>query len=268
MVMQLSPERLLADAAAAGVVLGIDTGGPIGSFGVVADGRLAAAAIRSPAFHGFELPAAVDEVLEAAGVGLSDLSAIAVAIGPGSFTGLRVGLSYAKGVAAARKIAIAGVSSLDALALCAGCRLPEGASIYPVIDARKGEVYTGLYRFVAGALEKSSDDLVVSLAHLVAGLVDEAIFVGYSVAQQARSLAEANGRRAVLIENAGLHLRGSFVAAIGAAKVARKEADVIATLEPLYLRPPDAATGFRALKPGEEIYGTPRGRTYPATPRS
>ncbi len=266
--MQLSPERLLADAAAAGVVLGIDTGGPIVSCGVVADGRLAAAAIRPSLSHGMELPAAVDEVLEAAGVSLSELSAIAVAIGPGSFTGLRVGMSYAKGIAAARKIAIVGISSLDALALCAGSGLPEGASIHPVIDARKGEVYTGLYRFVAGALEKHSGDLVVSLANLVAGLADEAVFVGYSVAQQAHSLARANGYRAVLIENTGLHLRGSFVAAIGAAKVARKEADVIATLEPLYLRPPDMATTSSALKPGEEIHGTPRGRTHPATPRS
>src|SRR5215472_10678968 len=124
--MQLSPQRLLAESATVGVVLGIDTGGPIGSFGVVADGRLAAAALRSPLSHGFELPAAVDEVLDAAGSCLSDLCAVAVAIGPGSFTGLRVGLSYAKGVAAAARIPIVGVSSLDALGLCAGPGLPDG----------------------------------------------------------------------------------------------------------------------------------------------
>jgi tRNA threonylcarbamoyladenosine biosynthesis protein TsaB len=266
--MQLSPDRLLSESAAAGVVLGIDTGGPIGSFSVVADGRVAAVAVRSSLSHGFELPAAVDEVLETAGTSLSDLSAIAVAIGPGSFTGLRVGLSYAKGIATARKISIVGVSSLDALALCAGSGLPEGASIYPVIDARKGEVYTGLYRFVAGALERTSGDLVLSLAQLVAGLADGVVFVGYSVAQQACSLARANGRRAVVLENAGLCLRGSFVAAIGAVKVARQQGDVIATLEPLYLRQPALAASFSSRKPGEEIYGTPRGRTHPATPRS
>jgi tRNA threonylcarbamoyladenosine biosynthesis protein TsaB len=266
--MQLSPQRLLADGPAAGVVLGIDTGGPIGSFGVVAHGRLAAAAIRSTVSHGFELPSAVAEVLDAAGVSFADLTAIAVAIGPGSFTGLRVGLSYAKGIAAAGKIAIVGVSSLDALALCSGPGLPEGASVYPVIDARRGEVYAGLYRLVKGALQRISGDLVVSLGHLVAGLADDAVLVGYSVAQQARSLVQAKGGRVVLIDNAGLVLRGSFVAAIGAAKVARKEADVVATLEPLYLRPPDSATRVDAIKSGEEIDGTPRGRTHPAAPRS
>jgi tRNA threonylcarbamoyladenosine biosynthesis protein TsaB len=265
--MQLSPQRLLADGAAAGVVLGIDTGGPVGSFGIVAEGRLAAAATRSPLSHGLELPDAVNEILDAAGVSFSDLTAIAVAIGPGSFTGLRVGLSYAKGIAAAARIAIVGVSSLDALALCACSGLPEDASVHPIIDARRGEVYTGLYRFVTGALQKSSGDLVVPLVDFVAGLADGAIFVGYSVAQQACSMAQANGCRAVLIDSAGLTLRGSFVAAIGAAKAARKESDVIATLEPLYLRQADSATGISVVKPGEEIDGTPRGRTHPAAPR-
>lgn len=265
--MQLSPERLLAEGARAGPVLGLDTGGPIGSFGVVADGRLAAVSTRKPVSHGFELPGAVQEVLEAAGLSLGDLSAIAVAIGPGSFTGLRVGLSYAKGIAAAAKIAIIGVASLDALALCAGSGLVEDASVYPVIDARRGEVYTGLYRLITGALQKKSNDVVISVTDLVAGLPDEAAFVGYSVAQQACSLAQANGRRAKVIENAGLNLRGSFVAAIGAVRVVRKETDVIATLEPLYLRPADAAASFGGLKPGEDIDGTPRGRTHPAAPR-
>ncbi|MBV8772424.1 MAG: tRNA (adenosine(37)-N6)-threonylcarbamoyltransferase complex dimerization subunit type 1 TsaB, partial [Deltaproteobacteria bacterium] len=249
-------------------VLGIDTGGPIGSFGIVADGHLAAVATHRPVSHGFELPGAVQEVVDAAGLSLGDLTAIAVAIGPGSFTGLRVGLSYAKGIAAAAKIAIVGVASLDALALCAGPQLVDGASIYPMIDARKGEIYTGLYRVITGALEKKSGDVVVSLTDLVAGLTDQAVFVGYSVAQQACSLAQANGQRAVVIENAGLNLRGSFVAAIGAARVVRKQTDVIATLEPRYLRPADAAASFSCLKPGEDIDGTPRGRTHPAAPRS
>jgi hypothetical protein len=59
------------------------------------------------------------------------------------------------------------------------------------------------------------------------------------MAQQACSLALANGCQAMMTDSAALCLRGTFVAAIGAARVARKEADVIATLEPLYIRPPD-----------------------------
>lgn len=268
-MIQLAPERLLADGAAAGAVLGIDTGEPISSLGVVADGRIAAAVIGPPSPHGVGLPGAVNEVLHAANVSFSALSAIAVAIGPGSFTGLRVGLSYAKAIAAAAKMEIVGVPSLDALALCAGSGLGEGTSVYPLIDARKGEVYAGLYRFVTGALQKISADMVVSVASLVGELADDqSVLLGYSVAEQARSLAQANGRRVILVENAHLSLRGSFVAAIGAAKITQGEADVIAALEPLYLSAPDTAASFVRLKPGEEIHGTPRGRTHPATPRT
>ncbi len=240
--MLLSPESLLNEAAAAGAVLGIDTGGPVASLGVVINGRFASSVVRPSGSHAFELPAAVEEVLRAAKIGFGDLNAIAVAIGPGSFTGLRVGLSYAKGIAVAARIAIVGVSSLDALALCAvNGELHEGVSLYPVIDARRGEVYTALYRFVAGALERDSSDLVLSLPELITELRDYARFVGDSVAQQACSLAQAKGRQAGVVENANLDLRGSFVAAIGATRIARKETDNIATLEPIYLRPADAS---------------------------
>jgi tRNA threonylcarbamoyladenosine biosynthesis protein TsaB len=210
----------------------------------------------------------VAEVLDAADMRMQDLSAVAVAIGPGSFTGLRVGLSYAKGVAIARDIVLAGVPSLDAMALSAGSKLPQGTPVYSMIDARKGEVYAGLYRFSAGALERVSGELLVSLAYLVKQSSDEAVFVGYSIAEQARSLAEANGHRVVLVENGALHLRGGFVAAIGASQVLRKQTAAVAALEPLYVRPPDTATPPIALKLGEDIHGTPRGRTHRATPRS
>src|SRR4051795_7079195 len=100
--MQLSLERLLAETSDLGPVLGIDTGGPIASVGLVVNGRLAATYVRSSASHCAELPAMVAEVLDAADIRMPDLNAVAVAIGPGSFTGLRVGLSYAKGLATAR----------------------------------------------------------------------------------------------------------------------------------------------------------------------
>src|SRR5271170_7435698 len=115
----LSVERLLEASAALGPVLGLETGGPVASLGVVARGRIAAVLSRPTVSHCAGLPDAVDEVLAAAGFKLRDLAAIAVGIGPGSFTGLRVGLSYAKGLASALGMAVVGVSSLDAIALCA-----------------------------------------------------------------------------------------------------------------------------------------------------
>jgi tRNA threonylcarbamoyladenosine biosynthesis protein TsaB len=262
---QLSVKRLLEEGASVGPVLGLDTGGPVASLGVVAGGQIRAVLSRSLASHCAGLPAAVEEVLETADLTMQDLAGVAIAIGPGSFTGLRVGLSYAKGMIMASSMAIVGVSTLDAMALCAlGGRLKPGISVCPVLDARKGEVYTGLYRFIGDALERATEDLVIPLANLTRQIDGEVAFVGESKAEEARLLVEANGRRTMLVGTAELHLRGSFVAAIGAARLARNEADVAATLEPLYVRAPDASVNSSSLRSGEDAYGTPRGRTHPA----
>lgn len=260
----LSVERLLEIGASAGPVLGIDTGAPVASIGVVAQGRIRAVLARQFQSHCAGLPGAVDEALEAAQLGLDDLALITVAIGPGSFTGLRVGLSYAKALAMARGLPIVGVSTLDAMALCAiGVEKRDGATVCPIIDARRGEVYAALYRFAGDALERTSDDMVLPLEQFVSNNAGERIFVGEAKAQEACSLAVANGYRAVALGGAELHLRASFAAAIGAAKLTRDGANDAASLEPLYVRAPDASARPRVTRPGEKVHGTPRGRIDP-----
>jgi tRNA threonylcarbamoyladenosine biosynthesis protein TsaB len=209
--------------------------------------------------HCAGLPDAVDEVLDVAGLKLRDLSGVAVGLGPGSFTGLRIGLSYAKGVASAAGIALAGVSSLDAIALCA-CRefqsdMMAGVTICPVIDARRGEVYAALYRFADDALERVTGDLAVSIAELATGLIGEAndardvIVAGGAKGEEVRAAAEARGCRVgVVTGSADLSLRGSLVAALGAGRIARNEADDNATLEPIYVRSANASIQA-AVKP-------------------
>lgn len=90
--------------------------------------------------HATELLPAVDEVMRRAEVGFSDLGAIAVGLGPGTFTGLRIGVATARALAKATALPLRGVSSLAALA--AG--MPEGTRL-PLIDAKRGEVYGALY---------------------------------------------------------------------------------------------------------------------------
>ena len=97
------------------------------------------------------MPGAVDEILGAAGLTLGELGAIAVGTGPGSFTGLRIGLSCAKGIAMATGCGLVGIPSFDAMAFRSAQRnnIETGRLICVVGDAREGEVYAALYRVVA-----------------------------------------------------------------------------------------------------------------------
>src|ERR1051326_6223144 len=95
--LALSVDALLASGRSVGPVIGIDTGGPIAHLGLVVEGRILSSISQELSSHCAGLPGTVEELLSAAHLKMSDLAGIAIAIGPGSFTGLRVGLSYAKG---------------------------------------------------------------------------------------------------------------------------------------------------------------------------
>ncbi len=268
----LLADHLLAASAAAGPVLGIDTGTPVARIGVVGGGRVLAALSRPARSHGADLPDLIDAAMTEAGLRMAELGAIAVGIGPGSFTGLRVGLSYAKGLIIASGLKLAGIPSLDAMALC-GASLPEacaGTTVCPLLDARRGEVYASLYRVGADALERLSGDLVVPLEDFAKQTTGEVVFVGEQKAEQACAAVQAGGgRRAVRAGNAELQLVGAYVAALGAARIARGESDRPESLEPRYVRPSGAAINSTTVdrKEGGEN-GTSRGRANPAVCRS
>ena len=236
--------RLLEQTAATRPVLGLDTSTPIASLAVIAHGTVAASVARPVTSHGAALPGAVDELLGAAGLAIGGLGAIAVGTGPGSFTGLRIGLSYAKGIAMASGCGLVGVPSFDAMALAALERnntdTDTGGLVCVVVDARKGEVYAALYRVVADGLEKLSEELVIALEHLASRITEDVMFVGDQRAKEAAALVESRGHRVSLCETGTLDLRGVCVAAIGGARFARGETDRAASLEPLYIRTPEA----------------------------
>jgi tRNA threonylcarbamoyladenosine biosynthesis protein TsaB len=262
----LSAEPLLAAGVSAGPVLGLETGSTSASLGLVDGGRIVAALSREVKSHGADLPALVDGLLGSAGMKIRDLSAIAIGIGPGSFTGLRIGVSYVKGLAVGARLQIVGVPSLDAIALC-GSTSPlarPGLSICSILDARKGEIYVSLYRIVTDALEKMIGDLVVPHDEFASRITGEVLFVGESKAEDAKALVKHNGGKADTIGAAGFARRGSFVAALGAARVARNDVDEVATLEPLYVRASGASVKSTAVDPGEGTHGTSRGSVDPA----
>jgi tRNA threonylcarbamoyladenosine biosynthesis protein TsaB len=236
-------ERLIAAAAGARPVLGLETGAPVAGLALFADGRIAAERSQPTTSHGAALPVAVAQLLEEAQVALAGLGAIAVGIGPGSFTGLRVGLCYAKGIALATGCALVGVASLDSLALgaleAAGPAASPGRLLVPIVDARKGEVYAALYRVVADGLEKLSRDLVMPLARLVAEIREGAILAGDLKSNDAAALLRNKGIEVMALDGGALATRARMVAITGAARLAGGDTDRAESLEPLYVRPPE-----------------------------
>jgi tRNA threonylcarbamoyladenosine biosynthesis protein TsaB len=234
--------RLLEQAAATRPVLGLDTSTSIACLSLIAGGKVAATLERPATSHGAALPGAIDELLCSAGVPIAGLGAIAVGTGPGSFTGLRIGISYAKGIALASRCALVGVPSFDATALAALERnhLELGNLVAVVTDARKGEVYAALYRVVADGLEKLSEEQVIALEHLASRIAEAVLFVGDEKAKDAAALVKARGHWVAVLETGMLDLRGVCVAALGGARFSRGETDRAASIEPLYIRTPEA----------------------------
>ena len=138
--------------------------------------------------------------------------------------------------------ALVGVPGFDAMALAALERnnIDEGRLVWVVVDARKGEVYAALYRVVADGLEKLSEELVIALEHLALRITEDVMVVGDERAKDAAALVESRGHRVAVFDTGMLDLRGVCVAALGGARFARGETDRAASLEPLYIRTPEA----------------------------
>jgi len=202
---------------------------------VARDGVVVAEGVhREPRSHTASLPGLVERVLRDAGLGVDDVEGLAVSIGPGSFTGLRISLALAKGLAFAGGLPLVGVPTLEALAHVA--EAPPGETICAALDARKREVYAAL--FVAGdaAPRRLTPDLALSPEALAAQLTPPCVLVGDAGERYRDVLAP----HATLRPFATHHPRGGVVARLGSARLAAGERANIGTLEPTYVRPPDA----------------------------
>jgi tRNA threonylcarbamoyladenosine biosynthesis protein TsaB len=150
------------------LVLAVDTATPTTSVAVGSEaGTLAAVAVRHQRRHAELLVPAVRWALEQAAVEARSLAGVAVGIGPGLFTGLRVGVSTAKALAQAWKLPMVAVPSLDLLAFA---HRHARRTICAVIDARRQEVFTALYGSAPGGVVRLTDYQVLRSDQLVAGI--------------------------------------------------------------------------------------------------
>jgi len=180
--------------------------------------------------HSERLLGAIDSVIADAGWSPRDLQGLAVAVGPGSFTGLRVGISTVKGLALALDVPVTAVPTLDAMAAAVPwASLP----VCPVLHARRNEVYAALYRWNGEGFGRQSDYMALAPDALAARLVEPTILVG-DAADVVRS---AHARRLPPPRRVP---SPACVAILGRARLALGETVSAAALTPFYLRPSEA----------------------------
>ncbi len=219
-------------------VLGIDTATWTAGVGIVdGAGVLANRSLAVSTSHAGPLLPLIEESLAEAGVRLVDLDLLAISIGPGSFTGLRIGLSVAKGLAIATAVPVVGVPTLEAVALAAG---PRRELICPVLDARKGEVYTATFHRRGEDLQCVAAAAAVTPEELAAQLAPPCVLLGDGVDAYAPLWRERLGEGAELVPSAAVPPRGAIVARLGEARMRASGPEDLARLEPDYCRKSEA----------------------------
>jgi tRNA threonylcarbamoyladenosine biosynthesis protein TsaB len=215
-------------------VLGIDTSTSCGSIGLIDDDRMIAEYLLNiPVTHAERLLSTIELVLKEARMAIGDLDGWAISLGPGSFTGLRIGVSAIKGLALATGKPVSGVSTLDVLAY-------QIAStpylICPILNARKGEVYAAFYRYEErGKMRRESTHQVIKIEDLIRNIKERTIFVGDGAKTYEENLRSTFPSLALFPPSPLHHPLGSAVAKLGLELLQKGEFLDLATFTPLYV---------------------------------
>lgn len=227
-------------------VLGIDTSSPKLGLALVSSGKLIARLeLTLERGHAQYLIPSLDKLLKKAKLSINKIDALAISIGPGSFTGLRIGVSTIKAISIAKNKKILAVPSLDVLAyngLNKERGLPAGRQEYicPVIDARKNKIYAALYRKDKGRLKKQTKDLLISPEDLVKIIKKPTLFLGDALKVYKEAIGHgAIADKAIFAEEKLWFPRAEFVALLGEQLAKKKKFTNPLDLVPLYLHKRD-----------------------------
>jgi tRNA threonylcarbamoyladenosine biosynthesis protein TsaB len=222
-------------------VLGIESATPVASVAVAGEGGiLAERMVLNRRTHSVNLLPMLKSVLEESEVDRGKLSGIAVSSGPGSFTGLRIGMSTAKALAWVWGLPVAGIPTLTALAYpLAG----NGGLVCPILNARKNEVYTAIYDCqgeIVNCLKGPAAVDPLRLAEVLLEYNKPVTFLGDGVPVYGARLHEALGSMARFAPLAASFPRGAAVAELGLAALREGRGVDPSALQPEYIRPSEA----------------------------
>ncbi len=225
------------------LILAIETATAWGSVALTLKGKcLAEYSLQSRLTHSKRLLAGIRWLMQEADFSWPDVDGIAVSLGPGSFTGLRIGLSTAKGLAFAAEKPLLGVPTLDGLA-CQFSFVPQ--LICPILDARKKEVYAALFRCDADGIPRRASEYMVIKPEILADMIKEpTIIVGDGVAVIEDTLIRDLGEL-LLIPPMGINFpRAAGIGMLAAGLWQRREFLEPSSAVPIYIRASDAELNF------------------------
>ncbi|MBP2651131.1 MAG: universal protein YeaZ [Firmicutes bacterium] len=220
-------------------ILALDTATLVSSVALATkDTLLGELTLETKKNHSEQLMPNIEQLLERAGSAKHEIDAVAVSIGPGSFTGLRIGLATAKALAYAWQVPLIGVPTLTAMAF--GCPVP-GAVLAPTLDAQKGNLYVGLYRGQGDKVIPIREPKVLSCAAAIAEL--ESLAQPVVVMGEAVKLYKSQLAASLHLVIAGPHLvmpRAANIALIGLNMLEQGLTHDPMTLAPMYIRRSEA----------------------------
>ena len=218
------------------LILAFETSAKAASVALTQDGNLLGESYQNTGLtHSQTLMVMAEDLLKQCSKTVSDLDAVAVAEGPGSFTGVRIGVAAAKGLAWGAELPCYGVSTLEAMAVSLG--IYEGY-VCPCMDARRNQVYNALFYVNQGKLERLREDRAIALADLKTELeqLNAPIYLVGDGSRLTHKTLSAEIPNLILPPEHRLHQRAVGVAILADAKAAAGESGDGAALSPNYLR--------------------------------
>ena len=218
------------------LILAFETTAKAGSVALLDENKLLGESYQNTGLtHSQTLMVMAEDLLKQCGKTVDDITAVAVAEGPGSFTGIRIGVAAAKGFAWGKNIPCYGISTLEAMAESLG--IFEGY-VCPVMDARRAQVYNALFYVNRGGIERVKEDRAIALSELSGELqtLEGAIYLVGDGSDLTYKTLSGELPNLVLPPEHRKHQRATGVAILAAKKAAAGETGDGAALQPNYLR--------------------------------
>jgi len=237
-------------------VLALETSSLVASVAITDDDKLLAEyTLNNKKTHSQILMPIVEHVAQSLDLTLSDIDIFAVSTGPGSFTGIRIGIATVKSLAQALDKPIVGMSGLDGLAF----NLVNSTGIIcPMMDARNAQVYTCLYRSNGEEINRIREYTAIRVTDLIPSLQDldeSVVFCGDGVLLHKNLLAEKLGERAKFSQSIFMLQRASSIAFLALKKAKVNDVLTYNELQPYYLRKSQAEQKYEGSYNGENQLG-------------